>query len=156
MKHDAQSDSLVEPRTLGTEQLRRQHTELFELGQALRAKLDPETVSLDSAEVRRMLARFVGRVRVHAAMEHAALYPRLLAHDDPAVRSVAQRLLDEVGPIYALVAAVGERYPTTESVQADPRGFVQESRRVLRVLGERVMRETSELYPLAEAALAGR
>ena len=135
-----------------TERFRRQHEELQQLGLEIAGKLSRKTLPTDAANVRRLVARFAGKLSVHASMENEALYPRLLRHPDPAVRARAESLFDEVGTIYATFGAYAKRWPTTASIEADNAGFVRDTREVLRVLAFRMMRENEELYPLVEAA----
>ncbi|HVY49565.1 MAG TPA: hemerythrin domain-containing protein [Minicystis sp.] len=130
----------------------RQHEELFALGSELAPRLTVERVAAEAPEIRRALARFAGKLRVHARMENEALYPRLLVHGDPEVRRRAQALFDELGPIYAGFDAYLARWPTAEALRADPATFVRETFGVLKQLGRRMWRENLELYPLADAA----
>ncbi|MEW5850587.1 MAG: hemerythrin domain-containing protein [Myxococcota bacterium] len=135
---------------LPTARFRRQHAELFELAQELLAIRDPEAVRADATNVRLRMARFLGKLRVHAAMENDAMYPRLLKDPDPRIQETARRLFTDVGPIYDEVFAYADRWPTAAAVAADPTTFVQETKKVLRRLGERVTLETMELYPLVD------
>jgi hypothetical protein len=43
----------------------------------------------EAADVRRLVAKFAGKLTVHASMENEAVYPRLFDHPDPAVRARA-------------------------------------------------------------------
>ena len=124
-----------------TERFRRQHEELQELGLAIASKLSRKTIAAEAATVRRLVAQFAGKLSVHASMENEALYPRLMSHDDPAVRARAIELFDEVGTIYQTFGVYAKRWPTTASIEADPAGFKHDTAEVLRVLAMRMMRE---------------
>lgn len=143
--------------TLGrsaTENFRRQHEELMALGFEINHHLDPRTLVTEDAasHVRRIVARFAGKLLVHAEMENKALYPRLLHHPDDAVRAKAQALYDEVKTIYASFHEYAKRWPTPASILASPPEFARETRGVLKLLGLRMLRENDELYPLADAS----
>lgn len=134
-----------------TARFRRQHAELFEEALALGALLDAEKIRVDPQEVRRALSRFAGRLRVHARMEDEALYPRLLAHEDPALRGLAERFLSEVGGLYSSFDAFEQRWPDAATIGRNPADFVRDTGRVLRSLGKRMMAENGELYPAVDA-----
>ena len=121
------------------------------LAVSLTQALVPSKVAADPSEARSLLARFRGRLSVHAAMENDALYPSLAGHADPAVRERAKRLFDEVGPVYAAVNDHATRWATAEAIQADPAQFVRETLEMLKALGRRMTRENEQLYPLVDA-----
>ncbi len=137
-----------------TDNFRRQHEELATLGGALLQQLaePPEQIAARAAELRRSVARFAGKLNMHASMENEALYPRLLEHSDTAVRAKARDMFDEVKGIYSAFAVYSKRWPTTESITADPAGFARDTKRVLKTLWMRMCRENDELYPLVDAA----
>lgn len=143
-------DEAVDP-ALPTAKFRRQHLELFTLSNALVEWREPDSIATNAAEVVRRLARFVGFLQVHAAMEEEALYPRLLRDDDATIRQQARDLLDGVAPIYKEVFAYGEKWRRSDAVSADPQGYLKDTKAVLRRLTERVTRETMELYSLVDA-----
>jgi len=140
--------------TMPTDNFRRQHEELARLGGDLLQRLSepPETIGKNASELRRMMARFAGKLSVHASMENEALYPRLLEHRDPKVRERARALFDEVKGIYSAFGVFTKRWPTTESIVADPVAYAKDSKKVLRTLWTRMVRENDELYPLVDQA----
>lgn len=147
----ADADSIPEvDSALPTARFRRQHLELFSHSQALLEWRAPADVVTHAAELTRRLARFAGALRVHAAMEEEALYPRLLVDADASVQQQARSLLTEVGPIYEEVFTYIERWRRAELVTEDPAAFVRDTKVILRRLSERVTRETMELYPLVD------
>ena len=113
-------------------------------------RLNPETLPREAAEVRRLLAQFSGKLRIHAAMENEALYPRLLDDPDEEVRAVARRLLAEVGGLYEEFDGYTERWATAAQIAERPREFVNDTMKVMQRLGARMTREGAELYPLAD------
>lgn len=132
-----------------TRTFRRQHRELQRIaGELTKLALTPGAAS---SEIRSVLARFVGKLRVHARMETEALYPELLEHDDPSVRDRAQRLHRELGPLYGLVDEFLERWGSAEAIDARRIRFRIELGRMITKLGWRMRRENLELYPMADA-----
>jgi len=136
-----------------TKKFRRQHRDLQKLAQELsRAALRP---GHDAERIQVSLRRFIGKLRVHAAMETDALYPTLLTHSDASVRARAERLHDELGPLYGLMEEFIDRWPSAVEIDARRIRFRIELTRVLAKLGWRMMKENRELYPMADAELSG-
>jgi hemerythrin-like domain-containing protein len=135
-----------------TEQFRRQHQELQALAVEIGRTLDLEALERDASQCRRLVARFAGKLRVHAAMENEALYPELLRHPDPAVRAVAQRMAIELGPIYDVWDEYEARWPSALLVSQGPRQFVLETLDMFEILRRRMSTENKTLYPLVDAA----
>ncbi len=134
-----------------TERFARQHGEIVALSKTLVRELDTRRLAADPSGARRALATFAGRLRVHAAMEEEALYPRLLASSDEQVVAKARELLDELGPIYQTFFAFLAKWREAAAIQADPEGFCRETMQHLYRLKLRLERENTELYPLVEA-----
>jgi hypothetical protein len=124
------------------------------LGFEIMQQLDSRALENEEAAavIRRLLARFGGKLLVHAEMENKALYPRLLHHSDDAVRERAQSLYEDVRRIYGAFSDYTKRWPTPAAIAARAHEFVRETRDVLKLLGKRMLRENDELYPLADRA----
>lgn len=134
-----------------SDRFRQQHARLMELAMEIGQMFDVSGQVADADACRRKLAAFAGALRVHAAMENEALYPRLLEHPSPAVRQAARRMLDEYGELYDEFHAFLSGWPTAAAIRADPPRFARETRRVFRRLGARMLEENDTLYPLADA-----
>jgi len=135
---------------LPSDRFRRQHDELRDLALEIDAALRAPAFPGNAREVRRMMARFKGKLVVHSSMENEALYPRLLEHSDPAVRTLARELFDELGGIYDAFAAHHGRWSSVELIEADPDAYVHHTLEVFDLLKLRMHRENGELYPLAD------
>jgi hypothetical protein len=140
-----------EPSASATARFRRQHEELLALAKELGGELDTRTLARDPSQARKLLAAFTGKLRVHAAMEDDALYPRLLASGDPDVVAKARALRMEVGELYESFFAFVSKWSSSEAIQADPEGFGRDTIHELYRLGRRMKRENQELYPLVDA-----
>ncbi len=153
--HDARETAAPKPAAPSrpTDNLRRQHEELFAEAGELLAALSVDTIAANAHELRRRLARFSGKLSVHASMENDALYPRMVAHPDPRVSTVAREFVEAFGGIYDAFSGYLRRWPTAASIEGNPVAFVRESKDAFKMLARRVMRETSELYPLADEVL---
>lgn len=139
------------PGALATENFRRQHAELLGLAAEIGGRLTPDAVSGGAPELRRLLAQFAGRLNIHARMENEALYPRLFEHHDARVRAQADALFAEVGTIYQAFGALLEEWPSAAAIEQRPLEFIRQTLKVFRLLGKRMLREESELYPLVDS-----
>jgi hypothetical protein len=140
--------------SVSTIQFRRQHEALTRsAGELLRALRDVDAVRQKPMDARRLLAAFVGQLEVHGAMEEQALYPVLRAHDDPAVRDVAERLWASYGGLYATVTAVPHDWDNA-AIAKDAAGFIATVKGMVVLLGERMQREDRELYALVDEICA--
>ncbi|MFO0619626.1 MAG: hemerythrin domain-containing protein [Polyangiaceae bacterium] len=146
----------VDPRASGrvTARFVRQHEELSVVAKELLKSLDSIKIAEDPSTVRRMLATFSGKLRVHAAMEEEALYPRLLASTDPGVRDKARELLDEIGGLYDQFFQHLGKWSDGAAIKADPEGFCRDTMALLFRLKVRMKRENEELYPMVDGPSA--
>jgi hypothetical protein len=135
-----------------SDSFRRQHAELATLAHDIRNRLSVEEIERDARGIRTALARFGGKLRMHARMENEALYPDLMMHADEHVRREASRLLDEVGTLYAMFDRVESRWPGAESITERPREFILDVLACFEQLGRRMSVENKTLYPMADAA----
>lgn len=115
------------------------------------ALLNVETLENDASRCRRLLARFAGKLRVHAAMENEALYPELLRAPDPVVRATAERLFAELGPVYDEFDRFESRWPSALVIAEQPRVFVLQTLELFDILRRRMTVENKTLYPLVDA-----
>jgi hypothetical protein len=134
-----------------TEQLRRQHAELTALTEQLAALLDEDSLARNADAVRRLLATFTGLLGVHTTMEDKAVYPRLLAHRDPAIRDAAARLQQEFGGVYSLVEAWSRRWMPRGAIEKEPAAFAGETRAIADALVRRIAAEHASLYDPLDA-----
>lgn len=134
-----------------TDQFRRQHAELMNMAIEIRNRLSVEELERDARGVRTLLARFAGKLRVHARMENEALYPDLLTHPDEGVRFEVDKLLDEVGLLYATFDRLEHRWPVADSITKEPKQFILDVLGCFDLLGKRMSVENKKLYPLADS-----
>ena len=130
------------------ERLRAEHAAIETLSRFLLALVaaphPPRPTEL--AAVRGMLRDTLVR---HLKCEDWALYPRLQTKGEPVLAELAARFVDEMGHIAEAFEAY-DSYWTQLRVEADWPGFCAETRAILTALGDRIAREESELYPVAE------
>jgi hypothetical protein len=133
-----------------TDRFRRQHEDLLAMAAEIVRELTPGR--LDAAAMRRLCARFGGRLMVHATMENDALYPRLLHHRQPDVSTRARMLYDDVKRVYDAWDVYARVWLEPGAIERDDAGFRRATHDIMRTLGRRMARENSELYPLVDAS----
>jgi hypothetical protein len=134
-----------------TSRFRRQHADLARLAAQVVAELDPVAMATDSRPVRVSLAVLVGKLRIHAAMEDEALYPRLYAHAEPSLRALGLQFRAEFGEVYASFLAFLEAW-NAAAIEAHPSAFAVAARAALSALGTRVRLENEVLYEALDEA----
>jgi hypothetical protein len=149
------ADPITPPPASGprpTDNFRRQHDELQSLAIAIAQQLVVKNLEDNAPNVRLMLAKFSGKLKVHAKMENEALYPRLLHHRDPVIRAQAKGLLDEVQKLYSTFGTYADRWCAAGAIEGNPAEFIRATMETFRLIGKRMMRENGELYPMVDAA----
>lgn len=133
-----------------SQRFKRQHHELMRLAGDLLKFCEAGRVRDHAPEVRSALVRFTGKLRIHAAMENDAVYPRLMNHSREDIRKKAQALYAEVGDLYKRFDRYAKQWHDLELLRSEPERFLEETQEMLRMLGMRMMREDAELYPLVD------
>ena len=138
---------------MDTKEFSEQHQSILVVAQQLAATLNVEALSKDAWDTRGLLSTLAGKLIVHLQMEDKILFPDLRKSTDEQVRGVLQNFSDEMTGIAEVFLAYMEKWPHAMAVQAKPQEFVDETNNILRVLGERVDKEESTLYPLLQKSI---
>ena len=132
-----------------TDNFRKQHHDVLDVVQTLERLLDPAIVMARSADARSLLNSLLGKLSIHFAMEDKSLYPRLEQHAVPAVRETAKRFAAEMGGIKPLLAEFGRKW-TDAAIKSDGAAFCVDAKKLFAALRERIQREDTQLYRLAD------
>lgn len=129
-------------------QLRSEHAELVKIVREweILIERDMPPPSVDLFGVR---SRLSSLLVAHLKAEDWVLYPPLLESPDPDVARVARNFVDEMGGLAAAYNIFMERWDAL-SIQADWTHYQKEARAISQALGNRIVRENRELYPLVE------
>jgi iron-sulfur cluster repair protein YtfE (RIC family) len=134
-----------------TEPLRKQHAEIVEAVRAIDAALDPQRLVKNAGEIRNRLSTLIGKLSVHLAMEDKSLYPSLAKHADAKVRDTGVKFAREMAGVTPAVEAFSQKWSEAE-IAKNAAAFCTETKKLFAVLGDRIKRENTELYPLLERA----
>ena len=136
-----------------TERFRRQHAELSALALELVTQAhDTVAVTENATGIRRGLATFAGKLKIHAAMEDEALYPTLLQHANEDLRETARKLHESFGGVYRGFSEYLARWEA-DAIASKPDLFRRETRAAMTALGERMKLETEVLYDKVDEVL---
>jgi hemerythrin-like domain-containing protein len=129
-------------------QLRSEHAELVKIVRQWEVLIerDAPPPSVDLFGVR---SRLSSLLVAHLKAEDWVLYPPLLESPDPEVARVARNFVDEMGGLAAAYNIFMERWDAL-SIQADWTHYQKEARAISQALGNRIVRENRDLYPLVE------
>ena len=139
-----------------TEHLRRQHAEIGNIVHRLRAAADASGLAQDATAARGVLGELAAKLMMHLSMEDDALYPVLMADADENVSGRARAFADAMLPLTELFAAYRSRWRQPEAIENNVGEFVEATRELLAALTDRIDREESELYPMADDHLQRR
>ena len=135
-----------------TDTLKRQHHELEVIVATIHKQMaSKETIKENAREVRRLLSKLAGKLKMHLAMEDKILYPKLLDSDETNNKRTAKEFLDEMGQIGELFGQYLNNYATEKEIYEDIEGFIYNSNGLFKCLAERIEKEDKILYPLADS-----
>jgi hemerythrin-like domain-containing protein len=134
-----------------TTSLRRQHDDLLKDMDAVAGLLKLASQPGTAARVLEQLATFSGKIKIHLAMEDNVLYPELLNASNTDTRATANSFKQEMGGIGQAFGAFRERWKTADDVEKNLAAFTREVRQFFELLKQRIQRENTQLYPLADA-----
>lgn len=127
-----------------------QHRELADLiGQIAGLAASPAAAQARADDIRGLLNQLAGKLTVHLSGEDKVVYPALAASSDPQVAATAKRFQSEMGGLVEVFKAFNRAW-TASAIKADAARFTAELGQVAKAVGERVQKEETVLYPLAE------
>lgn len=133
-----------------TDVFRDQHRELLAIAGELAGNLNLTIIKNESENVRSILSRLAGKLKVHLAMEDKSLYPALLRTSDAEVKALTRKFMDEMGGIAVVFTKYKDKYPGPSSLKSDPEGFITETKTIIAALKARIDKEDNQLYPLVD------
>lgn len=99
---------------------------------------------------RKTLSTFAGSLKVHLAMEDKTLYPELLGKGGQ-TGELAEQFVQEMGTIAGVLGDFSKRWGNPEDIASDRARFAEETSQLVEAVGDRISRENTQLFPLADA-----
>lgn len=133
-----------------TDRFRNQHVGLLELVDKVSAQLNVDQLSQDATQVRTLLSKLFGNLKLHIAAEDTIFYPELAASSDPKVSATAKKFATEMGATAKIIEQYNATWATPSLIKDRASAFVVDTRRLIAALKDRIQRENNELYALAD------
>lgn len=134
-----------------TDAYRRQHDELVEVVVQISGKLEEFSLANGGAgPVAELLKSLAGKLIVHLASEDHALYPKMIASADGDISAAAKKFQSEMGGLKSAFEGYYAKWANSKSIADNPAAFIEQTKGVFDALGQRVEKENTILYPLAD------
>ena len=131
-----------------TTNLRAQHEKLLSDAVAIDKLVSSSNLATSAQDIRLKISSMIGVLQMHLSSEDKVLYPDMVASLNPKTRETAEKFIKEMGRLGETVKDFNNKW-TVQYISSNP-AFKAEWKTVLNVLGDRVNRENTELYPLAD------
>jgi len=135
---------------MGISHFKTQHDELLRLVSKISGHLETREYTMDARALRADLGQLARKITVHLAMEDNGLYSRMMASGDAEAVAMAKRFQEEMGNLGSAFTAFNRNWLPSGEIEGDPERFFGEITSLLRALQDRIERENTELYPLAD------
>ena len=133
-----------------THRFRSQHSEIATIVQRIEAILASPNWAPRAQEIRQAFSELSAKLRIHLALEDDVLYPRLARHEDGKVRDLATRYQTEMGGIRDAYEAYLSAWVHSGKLVTEYSAFQTALRGLFTALKDRIHRENTQVYPLAD------
>lgn len=107
--------------------------------------------SSDNAEqIVKTLGSMTGKIKLHLASEDQNMYPKLISSTNTEAVKVATDFQNEMGGIKDAWVDFVTRWKSSEKIKSDSNSFNNEANGLFSALANRIEKEESVLYKLAE------
>lgn len=133
-----------------TNKFKEQHQDLLQVVGEIAAHIQANTVADNAPAIASNLAKLSGKIGIHLAMEDKSLYPKMIDSGNPTAAQKAQQFQGEMGGLAEAFTTYKTKWMSPSKIAEDAATFAKETQDIVKALGDRIKREESELYPLAE------
>ena len=131
---------------LATKRFIAQHDELLDLSDQITACLNFIELAKDATKVRSLLSIFLGRLKVHLAMEDGSLYPVMLDLEDKKINEMARMFINEMGGVVDAVNDYAMIWASAMAIQDNPKIFITHTNKIMSAMARRIDKENYELF----------
>ena len=128
---------------------RHRHAELTQMIDDLRSLLQPERLRIrpNAKTAYQLLCALSEKVKEHLSEEDRGLYPTLLIHDDPKVKSIAWGFISGERPLRRTFDTYHKRWLKHCEFKLDEEEFLRETAAIFAMVADRIEREEQILFP---------
>lgn len=130
--------------------LKRQHVDLLDLQKRINNQLSIDTIKVDLNEIIVLISSFVGKLKIHLISEDKNLYPNLLKSKDNNILTLAKEFIAEMGELSHEVELYQMKWHKISDVNEKPLLFIEDTRRVISNVCNRIAKEEFLLFPKVE------
>ncbi|MFY7778882.1 MAG: hemerythrin domain-containing protein [Elstera sp.] len=138
------------PKATITERFRAQHNDIEQRICDVEAQLRNSNWRENITALRAEFTQLSAKLRIHLALEDNALYPRLSTHSNSDLSALAHQYQLEMGDIRDRYEDFITEWLHGERLSREPKEFERSSALLFSTLRNRLERENTELYPLAD------
>lgn len=109
-----------------------------------------EGVETSTDKIAGVIVDMTGKIKLHLYSEDGVLYPVMMRSSNAKAAEMSRAYQSEMGAITNAYVAYAGKWNVGKVIAADVEGFRAESEAVFKALHQRIQRENTELYPLAE------
>lgn len=128
--------------------LKHQHKELLILLVALKLGVDLGNDVNNIKNIRGLMVKIAGKLRLHLSMEDKFLYPRLLESQNPSVVLISKKFIAEMGSLGVEFSYYINNWNNPTEIQLNYAKFTLETNFIFDKLKHRINEEDANLYHL--------
>lgn len=133
-----------------TDNFRIHHKEISAVMADIEKILDPSAMTVNASEAVKLLVVLSGKISFHLGMEDKHLYPSLQNSKDEKLKTLADEYIKDMGTLAGAFKDYSSAWLAPQKIQANPDGFITQTKAVFQALRKRIEREETTLYPLAD------
>lgn len=126
--------------------LNRQHATIMNEIDFIENELNKGKISINISDTALHISKLAGLLKIHLLEEDKFLYPNLLNNSDEEMKKLTEGYNQEMGNIAEDYTVYKNSYNVASKISKDLDQFVIDSKRILKILKERMSKEDKELY----------
>lgn len=130
--------------------LKRQHSEVLTIIDNIENLIMDGDLDANAKEISSNMNMMAGKLKMHLMSEDKFLYPNLMKSNRVEVRNIAQTFNNEMGNVSDMFTDFVQKHNTATKFLQNKESFLMESKKIFKIIKDRISKEDCELYPLLE------
>lgn len=131
---------------MNIDNLERQHLDINKLFKKINGTLSLKNIDNNLDELVWDINTLAGKLNIHMRTEDKFLYPQLINSNDSNLRHISKEYSEEMGNIHMIFIEFKNQFNTKNKILNDKNKFLVESKKVLKLLENRIDKEDKNLY----------
>lgn len=132
---------------MNIDNLERQHLDIKGLFKKINNTLSLRNMEDSLDELVWDINTLAGKLNIHMKTEDKFLYPELINSSNTNLRNISKEYSEEMGNIHVIFTEFKNQFNTKNKILNDKDKFLIESKKVLKLLENRIEKEDKSLYP---------